>query len=177
MRALVLALMLPLAAQAEGMPTIPADIAAKFDGKPQLLTEWLTAIMHSTARQVGRFDSTSLDLSRLQTQIDIASVAQRAKGVGDFMAYDLNWDGTVTRQEVIDSYGAADPDLDWTFKPYDLNSDGAVPLAELHAALGREAVDPSHFIEPIVLEMRGWDLDADGQVTAEEIAQIVAAQP
>ena len=147
-------------------PQIERHLAATPD--PADLRETLTDLL----ARIGRPDG--LDLATLTEDRTRAVEERVALNVAGVMKADRNLDGALTRLELSRVRS------DWTasrfltfFRFFDADADGRITRAEVEEGmrLRTTEVDSVALLE----DLRGWDLDADGTVTPDEITRVVDA--
>lgn len=169
----------------------PANAQNIVDPSSIALDEWNMDIFKSNRDQLIMFytsslknfapDGERLNLSTLDALIALKRSAQRGNSVGRFLAYDLNWDGRITRSEYNsvfednDQFSNDNADAwDLGGASNDLNGDDVVTIEELQAVVVQSYPDDRPVSKEIE-EMRYWDLDGDGFITVSEIADVVDA--
>jgi len=126
-------------------------------------------------------DNERLELSTLDAFIATQNIARRGRLVGDFLGYDLNWDGNMTRAEFETFFSLHLLPVDINENAWDegvaskdLNGDGIVAIEELQEVALRAYPNDAVFSKELT-EMRNWDLDGDGFVTQTEIIDVINA--
>jgi hypothetical protein len=158
--------LLPGVAMAQG--ALPPRMIKAIKADPEAYLQDVAALIASA----GQGDAITAD------QLAVSIAVQRARARVDVLAplleADLNGDGAVAREELLGTASAlkseARAKLDRAFGAADGDGDGLVTGAEL-AAKGEDAalsvMGPARLAEVKVL--MGFDADADGSVTLDEV--------
>lgn len=167
MRCLALLLaFLPSVALAQG--TLPPRMMKAIKANPEAYLQDVAALIASA----GAGDAITAD------QLAVSIAVQRARARVDvltpLMEADLNGDGAVARSELLETAAALKAEarvkLDRAFAAADGDGDGLVSVEELAAkgeAAAMSVYRPAQLAEVKVL--MGFDADADGRVTLDEV--------
>lgn len=164
-------LALPFAAQAA--PSLPATLLKSIKADPSSYLDSVAALIASYGAADG--------ITEEQVATSMALVRAKARTAAEvpLMRADLDGDGTVSRAEIVVVQSAASAatrgKLEKIFIAADTNGDAVVSLeerTELGALAAMAAYSPAQMAEMKVL--MGFDGDADGKVTVNEVRQALA---
>ncbi|WP_144430640.1 hypothetical protein [Jannaschia donghaensis] len=171
------ALVVSVGTVAVAQVAVPAEDALVTDRMARVI-EYSRDLDHMQARFFDPF----LQLSASSAGIEIASIpkliqADRARKLATWMtgyaALDLDWNGSLTREEIARRHRSDDEETDAQMATLDDDGDGSVSLDELHDAAATGVILTG---EDLITDLAHWDLDGNGFVSRPEFRAVVDAE-
>lgn len=169
--ALFIVIAAPAAAQVIDPATVPDNltVSPRIEAvlEASTFSDPVAFVISRAQSAFGPANGVSLD--GLDLRLKWALTGERARQVADFMIYDLNWDGEVTRAE----FQSVRPDLsdvDIDRIVVTLGQDWPLTYEGLHGFVGDNlTASQAEFVR----DMTDWDLNGDGLVAVEEMDAIL----
>ncbi|MEL7098818.1 MAG: hypothetical protein AAGM84_08325 [Pseudomonadota bacterium] len=179
---LAAAVAVPSAVAAQDKPALnPADVEL-----PRSITRIIKRSGPDAAERLGR-EMFEVDPEGKVSDETIARyeawglARTRAKELADLLQFDLNFDGTLSKDELTAAHviaaarGRHGVSLGLLIAQADTNADGSIGSAELFATIRAQHPRSRQRISEFKRELRVFDLDLDGVATLAEMVQVVNA--